>query len=510
MNHGGIGYLDKHRLVLPVDLLRPLSIGDGSRVVGLYYPPPRRTGLYRGVTQPHDFMLSPVPSRYWPVTGRLLVRLRHRPGALDKVASWLERQEVTIITAECCRSGYRYASWNLTIALDNLLSQPNPYVENRSEHEATQQRVEDIRRKLESKFSGTQVLFRDSNDPGLAAAVEAVPARAHSYFHQVRETRRSDPLLSPFTLHCTHSSLRSEDGRLGKLLSHLEGSFGRVAPTCVLAEMDTRDFNLRVAVIPPQELPRFFTCRIPYGRSAEGSSRGLLARVAVELGPRFNLWRVSNLTSTNDVDWELGEVRLVVEDTIAAPPDADATERLLREALLRVDQGIRSGSSGLSLTDTPTVTSIRPSQVLARFEDERAEATGRRFDVFLSYAKEEGDKEAKAIRKSLVARGLRVHLDTANVAPGEPWMERLISSLRESHEVAVVCTPTTRERNYVALEVGAAKGLGRTVTGILCNGLQPSEAPEYLRDSQMVFRGRRYALRDYALAVRRRAGMVAG
>jgi len=121
MNDGNLGLLhcgDVERLQphfrLPLDTLRPLTITTGSTLDGVYYPPHR---VYDQVNIKRDFMLTPIPFRFWPTVVRVRVRLRHVPGTIAAVSECLPKLDVSILHGHSTRSGYRYCTWNMIVAV---------------------------------------------------------------------------------------------------------------------------------------------------------------------------------------------------------------------------------------------------------------------------------------------------------------------------------------------------------------------------------------------------------
>lgn len=484
MNHGGIGYLDYQCLTLPTDLLRPLSIADGSSVMAMHYPVMDDPD-YRDVPDCHDLMLTPVPRRYWPAMARLFVRLRHRRGAMAKVAAWFRNRQVSILNAECSRSAHRYATWNLTIAFDSLVGQTNPFDARKSENVGTALAIQSLLQDLEHAF-GDDVLFRDVTDPGLAMSVEGLPVRAHSYFDNYLNSQTTPP-TAPFELYCSHGQLHSRDEQLAALLNRLEDHGQELAPTCVFAEMDTRDFNIRVAIIPPQRLERFFEVVIPYRRFSGDSTRGLVATLTHRLSARYNIWRAFNSISQNGLEVEAGSAVLCLEDCSNQSAHSESRRTDLRLEIDHIRHELpANGPIGTKILREFEVHRITPELVRSRLIRDHLRNSGVQFDVFISYSTLDGRDEARRIAKLLEKQGLRPYLDENELAPGDDWHDRLFEGMQVSAEVAVVCTPGSSERPWVAVEVGCALGLDKKVTGILCEGVKQPDIPAYLRRFQCV------------------------
>jgi hypothetical protein len=503
MNHGGLGYLDSQRLVLPIDILRPLSIYDGSHVLCLYYPPPEGPG-YEGVPWCHDFMITPAPLRYWPLMGRLLIRLWHRPDSMRRVSHWLADNGITILTDECSRSAHRYATWNLTIAFDSI-SGANRFNKRTSEHVRTHKALSKLVKDLNAAFPDDDVLFRDPNDRHLRTAIEAMPTRAHSYFYNYYLAHKAEPWREPVELFCMHSELQSTDHRLAVLLEILANGGEELTPTCVFAEMDTRDFNIRVALIPPAELCRYFEIVVPYRRIGNKSSRGLMATIAERLGGNYNFWRLHSSTSQDHSDIESGEVFLCLEDRRKKIGDPLTYRRELENVLADLAGAqIGSPTNGIKILKPSLIMPVTPERVRERLTRERKRDTGREYDVFISYGKGDGLRSAHAVKQCLENLGLRTHLDEAVLQAGDDWLTRLIKGIESSAEVAVVCTKRSLERQWIALEIGCALSQGKAITPILCGNIEESKIPEYLRRFQWVDRAKDPGLQSYGKLVRER------
>jgi len=424
------------------------------------------------------------------------------------VAGWLRDQKILILNAECSRSAHRFATWNLTLAFESLTG-PNQFDAEKSEHKATMKAVTSLIKKLEQAFPGNGILFRDPHDASLKKAVEGFPVRAHSYFHNYKNQQKKTFLHQPFELYCSHYKLQSQNGCLGAMLDQLSNKGEELAPTCVIAEMDTRDFNIRVAVIPPSELHRFFEVVIPYRRSGGDSTRGLVAKVTEHLAKRYSLWRVFNSTSQNGPDVEVGEVSLCVEDCKGGILERAERRHDLEHAIEAIALSVNAkGPETTKVLPHFQITPITPAGVRERLVGERIMQTGAWYDVFISYGKQDGAKKAKDVKDCLEQQGLTTHLDGAELGPGEDWHRKLVEGVQISSEVAVVCTAKSLHRPWIAMEIGCALGLGKKVTPILCGKVDNDDIPDYLRRFQWVVRGQDKKLRDYSNKVLQRVASL--
>jgi len=148
--HGALGYIENGKLHLPESLLKPLSITHETVLFGLYYPLPSNKKGYPKTKLKHDFILSLVPFRLWPIVGRLSIRLKNRPGMVRQVSHCITRHEATILLTEYTRSGFRYDTWNLTISFDSLLNRINDlnFNEHKSYYKESYQELQNLRRAI--------------------------------------------------------------------------------------------------------------------------------------------------------------------------------------------------------------------------------------------------------------------------------------------------------------------------------------------------------------------------
>src|SRR5690348_12251094 len=162
MNRGGLGYLYRTgQLALPLDFLEHLSVTENGVLFGCYYPRSGSPEANPSSTIEHEFMLTPVPFRFWSRCAHLLVRLRHQPGAMQALASVLADHRVAILHSECARSGHRYATWSLHVIFEfDAPDDSGPYDPERSLYP----RVDEARLALEATIErelGDTVLFAD-------------------------------------------------------------------------------------------------------------------------------------------------------------------------------------------------------------------------------------------------------------------------------------------------------------------------------------------------------------
>ena len=236
MNHGNLGILhygtfsaDTY-LRLPLDTLRPLSIGMGTILTGVHYPPPAgHVGQNdHGVTP--DFMLTPIPYELWPRVIRARVRMKHEPGTLHEVSQILADQGFSIHHGEATRSAHRYCSWNLVVSAD-IPDEDLSYEESKCIYKPTRKWMKRIEKNLSESV---EAVFLDSHNERLTRGAMAWPLNSLAYFHYLCET---GVISEPFKLHCQdHGRLtsRPHDG-FSKLVQYLRGA-DKSEDACVFAE----------------------------------------------------------------------------------------------------------------------------------------------------------------------------------------------------------------------------------------------------------------------------------
>jgi len=126
-----------------------------------------------------------------------------------------------------------------------------------------------------------------------------------------------------------------------------------------------------------------------------------------------------------------------------------------------------------------------------------------RFDVFLSYAREDADV-ARRLHEVLERKGLKVFLDQ-KVLPGERWVHRVEAALKAARHFVLVVTPSYLASEYAAMELGAALSATHhdpetRIIPILLGPLRAADLPGLLREWQAI-RAEPSALDDAGEAV---------
>src|SRR4051794_32803617 len=96
---------------------------------------------------------------------------------------------------------------------------------------------------------------------------------------------------------------------------------------------------------------------------------------------------------------------------------------------------------------------------------EKAKREGRS-RVFVSYSRVDKDT-ALRIRDSLVKAGFDAYLGVRDIAPGEPWQERLGSLIASAEKVLFLISPDSVTSQICAWEVDETERLAKTLLPVV-------------------------------------------
>jgi hypothetical protein len=471
MNHGGLGYLgvdeEVSSLWVPPELLEQSFVRRGGRMYGVYYNPPRDRADYRAVRTGYDLMLTVIPYRFWPRAARLTIRMWHKPGTLRQISRYLAQRHVTILQSESTRSGYRYETWSFYLAFEDLGTDLT-FDPKRSVYVETFDRLCEIADQLRRDCASA--LFADPNDEDLRSPVIPFLNTALAYFYNYAESRRvaDDPdawTHRCFELECTGpGTLASRDGHLTSILRSLSrGQLDGEMPAVLFAGMDTRYLNIRMSVVPPPVLLSLFELVVEYERNEPGSCAGLIASVTEGFPAEYNVWSSYNRTALNHEQYESGRMVFVIEDQNAEGLSALEVEEKARGILgnlstwetFRARAGMRFGEPMLR-----SVTPLRVRRKLRQVARERGA-----YDVFISYSSRDAE-HAKRVAAALKSEGLEYFMAEGAIEGGDQIDTAVLSALKDSHEMCVLCTPNSMKNRWVFTEVGAGWAMDKRIVPI--------------------------------------------
>jgi hypothetical protein len=405
------------------------------------------------------------------------------PHALCQVADFLRSKGITILAGECTRSAYRYATWTATICFEQFADLPNMKLR-RSPSESHKHVVAKLAR-LPGQVGKNcrDVLFvdpaqADLRDPVISRSIEAL-----HYFNRVSNIRARKrnrcPLDDHLKLKYTGGHMVCADDRLARVLEAL-GADGDRDVTCGIADLDTNDFNIRIALIPPSDLHRFFMVRYTYRRTQQpASSRGLLAHLTTRLPAEYNLWRVFTETRELLQSSERGTSFMYVEDRSAPGNSWEVVRNRASDVF-----AARLPAELQHLKGSATVHAIVPSNVRDAIAREALVGGYHEYEVFVSYSHSDSDA-ANHVAKTLADNGIAVYLSEKRLEPGERFDDMLRRALLKSREVCVICSKHSIASEWVIREWGAAWVLEKTIVPIL-KGVDVADLPPLLKSHHAV------------------------
>jgi hypothetical protein len=485
MNHGGIGYIDREKIILPLDLLKPLSICEGTLIEGIFYPKSDSHPSY--VPDLIDFVLAPVPFDYWNKVAALNIRLVHRPGALLKLSKILKEESISILNAECTRSAHRYASWFLTILFDKNHDQYD-FDRSISLYKQTNVDLLNLKEKLLNNPELGDILFSDANDHLLKNSVMELPLTSMAYFHNfISNKERNNVFNINFPLSNRNGNLVDYTTQFRELINVLEDKYYDFTPSCVFAEMDTRDYNIRLAVIPKKKLKRFFEVKMQYERSynkIDKTSKGLLFYIASMLPSNYNLWRIFNHTRRNDPKFEIGEIVIYLEDQSKDEKDSHQFLHDVENTFSSIETSIHESLHHVKIIDWRPII-LNPATILERLTHEINQYSKYKYDLFIAHSHKD-ELLTKSIYEILKLKGIESYYAPTCVPSGDTFKRYFADKIQQSFEMIVVCTENIINNPWVNLEVGCAYGLGKKITPIIFDPKIEKKLPHILADFQNV------------------------
>jgi hypothetical protein len=504
MTHGNLGLMTLDWLWLPGDILQALSIVDDTTVTAFYYPTPnddehvkcepRYDEKHPERARQADIMLTPIPREMWKNVGRFVIRLLHEPGSLHQIAEFLADEDVSILNAECTRSGHRYATWNMLAWIEDpskllakckTLREPNPLRD---------KSTDDLIRSLEylaheiGEHYGN-CLFRGINFTEPKPPVEHYPNNNDdcsplSYFSNLAAARdemvrkpNGDPYhindFEPFTMHCRNGVLKSDEAKLKAILGHMGEDLSTTnLETCVIAEVDTKSYIIRVAIIPSKNLDSHIQVRVPYRRDVHTtSSAGFLKFMTMGLAPKqnpakYNLWRVYNHTSVHSPEFEEGELVMFAEDK-SLREGKKSHDEVVQDAKKFFEEEAKKLSEHLKHIHVSKPI-IEPVKEVVRRKKiaERTTAGDYRFDVFISYAFAD-TFVAKDIFRRLEEVGLLPFMSEKTIEGGDIFSSEIRDALMDSRELCLLYTHSSQKSEWVTTEWGGAWLHGKHIVPFL-------------------------------------------
>lgn len=497
MRISGVGFIDRNgHMHIHDNLVEGLSIYNGSILFGIYYPNTR--SKYFLEPNKHDFMLTPIPYKLWPFTGRIIIRLTRQSSGMRDISTILSSSKLTILNSTSTRSAHRYSTWDLHVAVDELKVSDLTWDESNSQYLQVTERLKVVKRLLNNKIK--HHLFKDENDASLNEPIRIKVNNGLHYFYNVNEERISKAKSKEEKLFFKSFSFRygngviipNSGGKINFILSNADpkedDNIGLPLPTVLFAEADSHYLNFRFRLIPQTKLQRLFRLSIYYERHGEiYSSRGLTDYILSKIDPKFKIWRYWNQLYECRDEYGSGKLTYILEDT----EDNDYQRRMVRQDLERffeVSNNPRKKPEYLSHIEfRAQVTPVYPELINHYFSDQRRRLKTTKYDVFISFSSE-NKKAAEYIEKILSSLGCTCYLSGQRLRGGDLFPEHIRESLVSSREFCLLYSKKSRKSSWVNTELGAAWGLGKYIVPILYELSKSGILSEHerLRDLQYV------------------------
>lgn len=108
-----------------------------------------------------------------------------------------------------------------------------------------------------------------------------------------------------------------------------------------------------------------------------------------------------------------------------------------------------------------------------------APAAGNRAKVFVSYSRADS-AFAQMLVGALAERGFDAFLDKTDIAPGEPWKERLAGLIAAADTIVFTLSPDSIASTICAWELDESVRLGKRIIPVAARRIADADAPPAL------------------------------
>lgn len=525
MNHGSLGHIDEDgSITLNHEIIDSLCLGDKSKLYGIYYPCPssKRNPLYQFITLKHDFMLTPIPYRFWAVSAKLFIHLNQHLPSLNKVCEYLESKRVSIIHSESTRSGYRYATWSLHIAFEDLLNSADLLYENKLHcYRGTQTKLSQLIKSMKEDRELRKYLYKPDSFEAVEGTVNS-PLACFTNFVQNNELSDNDKqIVNPFELTLSYTNdgkIFTGDTQYQFVINYLKSKQPELFPAITFSELHERALNIRNVLIPRKDSKRFFRIGIEFQRiGGKDSSVGIIHSITQRL-ENYSIWQSYNYTINSSSDYDKGNLVFLVENITSIgkkSEDGRSKNSYLEEAETDIQRIITEAKFENISFEHPVVIPLpEPLAVKSNLQNEfdQRERKDYKYDVFISYSHNESDKKFVDDLVNLFREHHLVpHVDRNVFKFGETIDSTLLANILNSREMCVVVTKDSVLSEWVTTEWGAAWVLGKNLVPIILkadfqipdrlkkryyvNGDSPSELKAYAKqlvDAKLTSEAKRF------------------
>lgn len=113
-------------------------------------------------------------------------------------------------------------------------------------------------------------------------------------------------------------------------------------------------------------------------------------------------------------------------------------------------------------------------------------AAASRLKVFLSYSRKDSALAGELL-EGLELLGFDAYLDKQDIAPGEPWEERLGNLIRQADTVVFILSPNSIASKHCSWEVEETAKSGKRLVPVMHQAVPDAQVPELLRRLNYVF-----------------------
>lgn len=491
MNHGNVGYLGSdYDLELPRDVLRPISAANGSELVGVFYPPNKNHPPADGaMAVPYDLMLTPIPYVCWPRVARFTIRVKHKPGCYLRLSDIIDQRGGSIMHAEASRSAHRYDTWNLTLAFPDVDLVESAFDPENGWYKGTLMATEQLADAIANECE--DIIFADATEAARKQGITYFVDTPLTYFYRrhdalVKANKESSESKLIRLVAVNGNKFISPDRSLQQVLRLVERECAeagqpnvQLTPAHVFAEMDTKDVNLRCALIPvTTESKRFFCIQANWvvvaAQHAIDNSKGIMRDVIRRFQPDWNIWKIGVKTLAHHQGYEEGRLNFIVESPFGIIDVKD------------IEQSLNQSSDRGSELEGVTFACLTMDGLQRKLYRDRGTNSGA--DLVVSCASDnysQGNKFVQYLKnEGYDAQGLW------QIAGGENAYDRIAAAIGDSSLLFALVQEKLEIKGKslgVRDEVMMAKALGKSVVPTAFGthlDYEFAESPEYLKPYQ--------------------------
>lgn len=519
MNKGGVGYIDGNgNFKIPKYLLDSLGVSYGTLLWGAYYP--KRPG--KAAKEKIEFMLTPIPYKYWSRAALLHVRCRRgkQIETLEKVSSILNAENVTIVHIESTVNSHRYSNIRIHVALH--LRGKLEFDKKSTSYKGTAEATLNLKERIES--IGNKFLFKDGKDANLKKRVSVKVNTALQYFHSQVESRKdkNDPLHKEFTLRYDGEKLKAEiSSNTGQkviyMLGRLTGeptfneprnensttTLKDITNTLVFGSIDTWFGNLRIRIIPRSESEKMTVLRVNYRRhwkkkesKPEFSDHGLIAHVTKKLTKSeygLRIWKFYNDYFEMRDEFESGVLTFICSHEGAERMRLHSADKLMKE--IENLEGVVNyeGNTILKCKFHPFDAEVGQDDFEKRLDIHDV----RQHPIFLSYSVR-NSPFAEMIKNKFEEHGLGCYMAEHEIQPGDLFNDIIRDAIKGCEIFCILYTKQSQDSQWITTEWGAAWANNKKIVPILIEQ-SPDVLPDRLLSRHVV---RFHELDDFVLKAR--------